>query len=57
MEWIVGAAIAGVLLAIALFKLIWVIVGSAVGNLFDWVVYTFGNEEAVRRLKQEKKDP
>ena len=53
MEWIVGAAIAGVLLAIALFKLIWIVVGSAVGNLFDWAVYTFGNEGAVRNLTGE----
>ena len=54
MEWIVGAAIAGVILAIALFRLIWVVVGGAVGNLSDWVVYIFGNEGAVRRLTGER---
>lgn len=53
MEIILAGAIAGVLLAIALFKVIWVVVGRAVENLLDWAIYNFGNDEAVRRLKEK----
>lgn len=32
---------------------IWKVISLAVGNLFDWLILTFGNEEAVERLKRE----
>lgn len=56
MEFIIAGAIAGVLLAIALFRVIWIVVSRAVDNLFRWTVYTFGNDEAVRRLKESEHD-
>ena len=31
---------------------IWKVISLAVGNLFDWLILTFGNEEAVERLKR-----
>lgn len=45
---IVLVAVAG---AIAI--TIWKVISLAVGNLFDWLILTFGNEEAVERLKRE----
>ena len=54
MEFIVAGAIAGVLLAIALAKVIWVVVSQAVDNLLDWVVLQFGNEKAVREIEEKR---
>lgn len=51
MEFIIAGAIAGVLLAIALAKVIWVVISGAVDNLYRWLIYSFGNENAVRALK------
>lgn len=45
---IVLTAIAG---AVAI--TIWKVISSAVDNLFDWLILTFGNKEAVERLKRE----
>lgn len=56
MELIIAGAIAGLLLAIALFKVVWMVVSRAVDNLFRWTIYTFGNDEAVRRLKESEHD-
>lgn len=53
-EFVLIAVIGGVLLAGLVMIFIWAIVGRAVGNLFDWVVLTFGNPEAVERLKRER---
>ena len=30
------------------------VVSSAAGNLIDWAILTFGNEEAVRELKRRR---
>lgn len=49
--------IVGVLLAAAAFAaLILVVIWRAVSNVFDWVVETFGNEEAVRRHRRSRGD-
>ncbi|HVL63552.1 MAG TPA: hypothetical protein VM573_00095 [Actinomycetota bacterium] len=47
MRAIVVAAVAGIILGIFLMFLIY----RAVSNLIDWVILTFGNDEAVHRLK------
>ena len=52
MELIIAGVIAGLLLAVALFKVIWTVISSAVDNLYRWAIYNFGNEEAVRRQKE-----
>lgn len=52
MELILVAVFGGVVLALALWKVIWIVVSSAVDNLYRWAIYSFGNEEAVRRLKE-----
>ena len=54
MEIIIAGVIAGVLLAVALLKVLWVVVSRAVDNLLSWAIYNFGNEEAVRRWREEK---
>ena len=55
MELIIAGAIAGLLLAVALFKVIWVLVSSATDNLFDWLVHNFGNERAAREVEEKWK--
>ena len=53
MELFIAAAVGGVLLAIVLIKLIWIVVSGAVDNGVDWLIHTFGNESA--RAEVEKK--
>lgn len=47
-----AGVIAGVLLALALGRVIWIVIGRAVDNLLAWAIYTFGNDEAVKRQKE-----
>jgi hypothetical protein len=54
MELLVIAVIGGVLLAAVLLRLIQVVTFRAVDNLIDWLVYTFGSDEAVRRRTNER---
>lgn len=56
MELIIAAIVGGILLAGLLWKLIVLIVGPAVDNLIAWVIYNFGNEEAVRRWQERRSD-
>ena len=45
----------GMLIVIAVVTYILLkVVSSAAGNLIDWAILTFGNEEAVRELKQRR---
>lgn len=44
------AVVGGVLLA----AFVWIVIFRAMGNLIDWVILTFGNPEAVERLKRER---
>lgn len=46
-------AIAGVLLAIALATVIWKVVSAAVENGLDWLIHTFGNERAARKVEEK----
>jgi len=37
-------------LVVVILKIVW----QATGNLFDWVIETFGNEQAVEELKRRR---
>ena len=51
MELLIVAIIGGVGLAVVLMVLIWKIVGGAVENGLDWLIYTFGNERAAKDIE------
>ncbi len=53
MELLIAAVIGGLLLAIVLMRLIWTIVSGAVDNSLDWLIHTFGNENAARRVEEK----
>ena len=53
MEFIVAGAIVGLLVAIALAKVIWIVVSQAVDNLLDWAILHFGNERAAREVEDK----
>ena len=48
-----AGAIAGMLLALALARVIWVVVSQAVDNLLDWAILHFGNERAARAVEDK----
>ena len=50
MELLIAAVVGGVLLALEILWIIW----RAVGAAYDWIIYTFGNEQAVKRLRAER---
>jgi hypothetical protein len=52
-ELLVVAVLGGVALAIVLALGIWQIVSRAVDNGLDWLIHTFGNEQAARRIEQK----
>ena len=54
MELLVIAVLGGVFLAVVLLRLIQVVTFRAVDNLIDWLVYTFGSDEAVKRRANER---
>lgn len=54
MELIIVAIVGGVLLAAALWKVIVLVVGPAVDNLIAWAILNFGNDDAVRRLREHE---
>lgn len=54
MEFLLIAVIGGILLAVVLFRLIQVVTFRAVDNLIDWLVYTFGSDDAIRRREHER---
>lgn len=49
-ELLVIGVLGGVLLA----AFLWVVIYRAVGNLFDWVILTFGNPDAVKEVKRRR---
>jgi hypothetical protein len=49
-EFLAIALVGSVLLA----AFVWLVIYRAMGNLIDWVILTFGNAEAVERLKRER---
>lgn len=48
---VLAAAVLVVSIVVAILKVVWV----ATGNLFDWVVQTFGNEDAVEEVRRRRK--
>ena len=59
MELALVAILGGVVLALALARVIWIVISQAVDNLLAWAIYTFGNDEAVKRRKEDdgRRDP
>lgn len=53
MELIIAGVIGGVFLAAVLWKLILTVVSGAVDNGVDWLVHTFGNEQAAREVEDK----
>jgi hypothetical protein len=52
-ELLVEAGIAGVLLAIVLLRVTWLVISRAVDNGLDWLIHTFGNERAAQRVGEK----
>ena len=55
MEMIIAGILGGILLAVLLMKLIWIVVSGAVENGLDWLIHTFGNERAAREVEEKWK--
>ena len=53
MELLIGAVVAGILLAAALWIVLWRVVSGAVDNGLEWLIQNFGNEEAARRVEEK----
>ncbi len=52
MELLIAAVVGGVLLAAVLMTVIWKVVSRAVDNGLDWLIHTFGNEQAAREVEE-----
>jgi hypothetical protein len=52
-ELLIAAVVGGILLAIALAAGIWKIVSRAVDNGLDWLIHTFGNEQAAKTIEEK----
>jgi cobalamin biosynthesis protein CbiD len=52
-ELLIVAVIGGVALAIVLAAGIWNIVSRAVDNGLDWLIHTFSNDQAAKRVEQK----
>lgn len=57
MEFLIAALIGGVLLAVVLMTVIWKVVSRAVDNGLDWLIHTFGNEQAARKVEEKWRNP
>ena len=53
MELVIGAVVAGILFAAALWAVLWRVVSRAVDNGLDWLIHTFGNREAAKRIEEK----
>ena len=53
MELLIGAALAGVALAVVVMVMIWRVVSRAVDNGLDWLIHTFGNDPADSRIEEK----
>ncbi len=43
-----------IVVAAAVAWTLWTLISRAVNNAFDWFILTFGNDDAVRKLKRER---
>ena len=53
MELLIAAVVGRVLLAAVLMTVIWKVVSRAVDNSLDWLIHTFGNEQAAREVEEK----
>jgi hypothetical protein len=53
LEFLVAAVIGGVVFAVLLMAVVWRIVSLAVDNGLDWLIHTFGNERAAKRVEEK----
>ena len=56
MTWLVVAALAVLVVGVVGAWLIFAVLYRAVSNLFDWAILTFGNEAAVSRLADQRRE-
>ena len=52
MGFLIGAVVVGLVLTLVLMRVLYVIVSRAVDNTIRWTIYNFGNEDAVRRMRE-----
>jgi hypothetical protein len=52
-ELLIAAVIGGFALAVVLMTVIWKVVSRAVDNGLDWLIYTFGKEQAAREVEEK----
>lgn len=50
---LIAAVVGGVALACALVVVIWKIVGAAFDNGLDWLIHSFGNNQAAARVEEK----
>lgn len=53
MEFLVAAVVVGILLAAAIALTIWKVFSKAFDNGLDWLIHTFGNENAARQVEDK----
>ena len=53
MELLIAAGVLGVVLAVA----VWIVIWRATGTIFDWLIETFGNQESAERVRKRTRGP
>ena len=53
MELILAALGAGVLLSIVVLAAAWKVFSKAFDNGLDWLIHTFGNEQAAKKIEEK----
>ncbi|GEM_PF-3862073 len=53
MELLIAAAVLGVVPAVV----VWIVIWRATGTAFDWLIETFGNQEAAERVRKRRNAP
>lgn len=55
MELLIAAVVGGVILALGLARVIWVVVSRTVDNGLDWLVVNFGNDRAAKGVEEKRR--
>ena len=53
MELVLGVLAVGVLLGIAVLTVAWKVFSRAFDNGFEWLIHTFGNEQAAKKIEEK----
>lgn len=53
MEFLIAAVVGGVLLSVAVMTVLWKVISRAFDNGLDWLIHTFGNEQAAKRIEEK----